>query len=208
MRRALAICWRISADGRRRPRSIWLRYGLEIPASSDSRRRESRAELRCSRMNEPSSLNRSGSSLTNWAPFGRDRVLHDRRPSTDARPVLWRSTSSACSVSIRSCRARRSTRHASLDGFELAGDAVQLIDVQVAEGADLVGPEDGVELGGQVGLLGVRREQHGQVTGAGRAPRAGGQDGRAGRRPERPDRERRPSPGARGRRGRCPAGPG
>ena len=44
IRSALAICWRISADGRRSPRSIWLRYGLEIPASSDSRRSESRAE--------------------------------------------------------------------------------------------------------------------------------------------------------------------
>ena len=30
MRNALAICWRISADGRLSPRSIWLRYGLEI----------------------------------------------------------------------------------------------------------------------------------------------------------------------------------
>src|SRR4051794_12571632 len=55
MRRALAICWRISADGLRSPRSIWLRYGLEMPAMSDSLRRERRATLRCSRMNSPRS---------------------------------------------------------------------------------------------------------------------------------------------------------
>src|SRR5271169_5106048 len=65
MRSALAICWRISAEGRRSPRSIWLRYGLEIPASSESRRSESRAVPRCSRMKEPRSNQRSlGSVLT------------------------------------------------------------------------------------------------------------------------------------------------
>src|SRR5438309_11682267 len=55
MRRALAICWRISADGLRRPRSIWLRYGLEMPAMSESLRSDRRATLRCSRMNSPRS---------------------------------------------------------------------------------------------------------------------------------------------------------
>ena len=65
MRSALAICWRISAEGRRSPRSIWLRYGLEMPASSDRRRSDSRLVPRCSRMKEPSSLQRSlGSVLT------------------------------------------------------------------------------------------------------------------------------------------------
>src|ERR1700733_2293686 len=71
IRKALAICCRISADGRRRPRSIWLRYGLEIPASSDSRRRESRAVDRCSRMNAPRSLQRSGSCLGTRALLAR-----------------------------------------------------------------------------------------------------------------------------------------
>ena len=32
MRSPRAIAWRISADGLRRPRSIWLRYGFEMPA--------------------------------------------------------------------------------------------------------------------------------------------------------------------------------
>ena len=60
--RARAICWRISADGLRRPRSIWLRYGLEMPASSDSLRSDSWPTRRCSRMNSPSSSHRLSSS--------------------------------------------------------------------------------------------------------------------------------------------------
>src|SRR5438874_3168243 len=55
MRNALAICCRISADGLRNPRSIWLRYGFEMPAMSDSFRRDNRATRRCSRMNSPRS---------------------------------------------------------------------------------------------------------------------------------------------------------
>src|SRR5439155_4130970 len=61
MRSALAICWRISADGFRRPRSIWLRYGLEMPACSESFRSDRRATRRCSRMNSPRSRMRSSS---------------------------------------------------------------------------------------------------------------------------------------------------
>src|SRR5688572_27685175 len=63
MRSALAICWRMSADGLRRPRSIWLRYGFEIPAISLSLRSEMRPTWRWSRMNAPTSAQRSSRSL-------------------------------------------------------------------------------------------------------------------------------------------------
>src|SRR5579859_6866096 len=53
MRRPLAICWRISALGLRRPRSIWLRYGLDTPACWDSCRSEILACSRCSLMYSP-----------------------------------------------------------------------------------------------------------------------------------------------------------
>src|SRR5208282_3105476 len=82
MRSALAICWRISADGRRSPRSIWLRYGLEIPASSDSRRRERRAVLRCSRMKDPRSFTWVSVVLTplrDWPPRRPGIVQMNRR---------------------------------------------------------------------------------------------------------------------------------
>src|ERR1041384_4354559 len=55
MRSALAIAWRISALGLRSPRSIWLRYGFEIPACSLSLRSDSRALRRWSRMKSPRS---------------------------------------------------------------------------------------------------------------------------------------------------------
>src|SRR5437763_483630 len=53
MRRPLAICCRISALGLRRPRSIWLRYGLDTPASFASWRSETWAVVRCWRMYSP-----------------------------------------------------------------------------------------------------------------------------------------------------------
>src|ERR1700722_19647123 len=93
MRSALAICWRISADGRRSPRSIWLRYGLEMPASSESRRSESRAEPRCSRMKEPRSSQRSLGSVLTLASVPPPRVQPvllrpDRRPRSQlVRPL-------------------------------------------------------------------------------------------------------------------------
>ena len=43
MRRPRAMDCRISAEGLRRPRSIWLRYGFEMPASSLNLRSERRA---------------------------------------------------------------------------------------------------------------------------------------------------------------------
>jgi len=55
MRSPLAICCRISALGLRTPRSIWLRYGLDTPASFDSWRNEIFAVLRCWRMYSPMS---------------------------------------------------------------------------------------------------------------------------------------------------------
>src|SRR5271154_2529729 len=82
MRSALAICWRISAEGRRSPRSIWLRYGLEIPASSERRRSESRAEPRCSRMKEPRSSQRSLGSVLTLASVPPQRVA----PELASRP--------------------------------------------------------------------------------------------------------------------------
>src|SRR5689334_5062795 len=59
MRRPLAICCRISALGLRRPRSIWLRYGLDTPASFESWRNEIFALLRCCLMYSPMSRPRS-----------------------------------------------------------------------------------------------------------------------------------------------------
>src|SRR5215469_3709892 len=53
MRRPLAICCRISALGRRSPRSIWLRYGLDTPAADASWRIEILACSRCWRMYSP-----------------------------------------------------------------------------------------------------------------------------------------------------------
>src|SRR3954471_81692 len=53
----------MSADGLRRPRSIWLRYGFEIPAISLSLRREMRPVWRWSRMKAPTSDQRSSSSF-------------------------------------------------------------------------------------------------------------------------------------------------
>src|SRR3974390_1660977 len=88
MRSALAICWRIRADGLRRPRSIWLRYGLEIPASSDSRRSDSRAELRCSRMKAPRSCQRSGSCRATSAPRVRARPGSGKQPVGACVPAL------------------------------------------------------------------------------------------------------------------------
>src|SRR5580698_10696817 len=53
MRRPLAICARMSALGLRRPRSIWLRYGLDTPACCASWRIEILACSRCSLMYSP-----------------------------------------------------------------------------------------------------------------------------------------------------------
>src|SRR6185437_16147196 len=53
MRSPLAICWRMSALGLRRPRSIWLRYGLDTPAFWASWRIEIFACSRCSLMYSP-----------------------------------------------------------------------------------------------------------------------------------------------------------
>src|ERR1700729_4108349 len=60
IRSPLAICCSISALGRRRPRSIWLRYGLETPAAADSWRSEIFACSRCSLMYSPMELTRIG----------------------------------------------------------------------------------------------------------------------------------------------------
>src|SRR5438876_4322369 len=56
MRRPLAICCRMSALGLRRPRSIWLRYGLDTPADWASWRIEIFACSRCSLMYSPIEL--------------------------------------------------------------------------------------------------------------------------------------------------------
>src|SRR5262245_50428776 len=48
----------MSALGLRSPRSIWLRYGFEMPARSLRPRSDSRALSRCSRMKSPRSRSR------------------------------------------------------------------------------------------------------------------------------------------------------
>src|SRR3712207_4771406 len=83
MRRALAICWRISADGFRSPRSIWLRYGFEIPATSDSFRSDMRPTWRCSRMNWPRSVQRSSNGCIDLLQQRLDRGLAGPVPAGD-----------------------------------------------------------------------------------------------------------------------------
>src|SRR5215470_18319502 len=63
MRKPLAICCKISALGRRSPRSTWLRYGLEIPAAEASWRSEIFACSRCWRMYSPMELTLTGLTL-------------------------------------------------------------------------------------------------------------------------------------------------
>src|SRR5262245_6299781 len=58
----------MSALGRRRPRSIWLRYGFEMPARSLRPRNESRAFSRCSRMKSPRSRSRCSTPSATPAP--------------------------------------------------------------------------------------------------------------------------------------------
>src|SRR5262245_52565394 len=67
IRSPLAICWRISALGLRRPRSIWLRYGFETPASLDSWRSEIFALLRCCLMYSPMSRPRPATLSAMWS---------------------------------------------------------------------------------------------------------------------------------------------
>ena len=78
MRSAFAICCRISADGLRNPRSIWLRYGLLTPARTEGgTRRYSNDDLdRLARITEllASGVNLAGVAQTNLGP-GRDKLL-------------------------------------------------------------------------------------------------------------------------------------
>src|SRR4051794_17256466 len=69
---ALASAWRISADGRRRPRSICDKYGFDTPASSASRRTDMLATSRCDLMKAPSSATRS---LSSWRISSGDGML-------------------------------------------------------------------------------------------------------------------------------------
>ena len=91
IRRPRAMDCRISADGLRSPRSIWLRYGFEMPASSLSLRNESRALRRWSRMNPPRSCSRVSSDS------------NDSGISPSPRPAGPRSRA-------RSCRSLRESR--------------------------------------------------------------------------------------------------
>src|SRR6478672_6619982 len=77
MRSPLAIPCRISAEGLRSPRSIWLRYGLEMPASSLSFRSDSRSRWRWSRMNSPRSRRRASTASAGvlTAPTGSSRRI-------------------------------------------------------------------------------------------------------------------------------------
>src|SRR5689334_8578136 len=80
MWRAPAIWRRISAEGLRMPRSIWLRYGFEMPAISESLRSESWPTRRCSRMNSPRSRQRSSISVIPQR-YGVGRARPNRRPA-------------------------------------------------------------------------------------------------------------------------------
>ena len=97
--RPRAICWRISADGLRRPRSIWLRYGFEIPASSTElaeREPVARALVADELPEVPQALldavghaGRSVPSRASWAAIARvdgvDRAWSPRRRSETSR---------------------------------------------------------------------------------------------------------------------------
>ena len=137
-----------------------------------------------------------------------DRVLHDRRPSTEARPDLWRSTSSAWRVSIRSCRARRSPETRCSRSRSRSARLAELV---VGRG----------RRDGRSRRRRGRRRARWSARPCRRCPASAGRDcargptgarGRPGsrrgcrRRSTGPGR--RPRPGARGRRGRCRGVPG
>src|SRR4051812_9115679 len=183
MRSALAICWRISADGLRSPRSIWLRYGLEMPAMSDRRRNDSRAMLRCSRMNCPSSPQRSGSSFTGVT-----------LAAVSARPVdgTWRLLQQAVDVGLAALVPAHQLLLQGVDALEQrpaltrdmplqAGQVVdELVDLgvgQLAEVTQAVGVEDLIEAALQLRLEGlVGRSEEGRKAPVAGRMHAVGQD--------------------------------
>src|SRR5262249_3310291 len=130
MRNARAIAWRISALGLRRPRSIWLRYGFEMPASSLSLRNDSRALRRWSRMNSPRSLSldsRSGvirparSRLAHLVPGGQlgvHPVDHLVEPAPLLRHLLLQRTE------LADCRPQLVVVQARQRGERVVGDEV------------------------------------------------------------------------------------
>src|SRR5271155_364202 len=84
MRSPLAICCRMSALGLRRPRSIWLRYGLETPADWASWRIEIFACSRCSLMYSPIEF-----TVTLRMPSVCHRMLATANPEQAVRPGGW-----------------------------------------------------------------------------------------------------------------------
>src|SRR4051794_2122071 len=152
MRRALAICWRISADGLRRPRSIWLRYGLEMPARSDRRRSDNRALLRCSRMNAPRSYARSSSAI------GGARLLPP--PSVLGEQLVRVGRARLVPVDDLGLERVDPVEHeapalaqAALELGQLVGELADDLVAQLGEVGERVGVGDGVDLGRElVGL--------------------------------------------------------
>src|SRR4051794_2166868 len=76
--RARAICWRISADGLRRPRSICERYGLLTPARSANRRTLILATSRCDLIKSPTSA--SGLFKSSGITLDRSFVVSGKQP--------------------------------------------------------------------------------------------------------------------------------
>ena len=133
---AFAICWRISAEGFRRPLSIWLRYGFEIPASSDSRLNDSRARvpLLTDELTELRASGPAGAAASARAcPFrrgGRRRLLFPSCNGSRSLPGVGQSpraelgageisgdsisassSAMAFNSTLRAIRARSSSRH-------------------------------------------------------------------------------------------------
>ena len=132
-------------------------------------------------MNEPSSLNFSGSSFTNWAPSARwcSVTGEARTKAVDRRPPRLVAVDQLRLEGVDALvQGPAVDGHPVLDGLELPGDAVQLVDVEIGQRTDLIGPQHRVELGGELRLLGVGGEELGQVRRPGRAARPRREDAR------------------------------
>ena len=125
--------WRISADGLRSPRSIWLRYGFEMPASSLSFRSDSRALRRWSRMKSPRSCRRVSSESRRLRSSSRgpgdptvgdlavDRVDHAVHLACGGRRARARTRAARrCVAASSSSRDGRQVRERGVDDELLA----------------------------------------------------------------------------------------
>ena len=184
MRSPRAIPWRISADGLRRPRSIWLRYGFEMPASSLSLRSDSRALRRWSRMKSPRSCSRVSSESS-------DSVSHPAVPAT-RRSAITRSIASITTcICARRSESSRSKLRSAVERRRRARRAAE-----PGSFASVVSTTSCSRWSGHCeldrGRIGRGRAARRRRSSSGRTPRSGSGAGR--RRDRRPSRRARAAP--------------